>query len=116
MASITNAKADLVDLAERLRIVAEVLKRVPADHALSSRNREALRKEVKLIAAQLPVACELSRSTDATGSQRIDPKIWRQRAEEVRALSEATAIGTEDSLLDIAEFYDGMISTRQISN
>ncbi len=75
MASITDTRADLVELAERLRLVAKVLKSVPADHALSSENREALRKEVKVIAAQLLGAYELSRFTDATGSGKIDSEI-----------------------------------------
>ena len=117
MALITNAKADLAELADRPRIVAEVLKRVPADHALSYENREALRKEVKVIAAQLLGAYELSRFTDATSSGKLDPKIWRQRAEEVRAIVEATSnVGVKDPLLEIAEFYDGVIATQEIPN
>jgi len=53
MASLNDAKADLMDLAERLRTVAESLKRLPTDHPNFSEQMEALREEVKVIAAEL---------------------------------------------------------------
>ena len=117
MASITDIRADLVELAERLRLVAEVLKRVPAGHALSSENREALRKEANVIAAQLLGTYELSRFTDAADSGKIDPEIWRRRAEEVHALIEVTTnVGAKDFLLEIVEFYGGDVAIQETSS
>ena len=53
MPSIIEAKADLAKLAERLRAVAEALKRLPADHPSFYKEMEVLRGEIKAIVAQL---------------------------------------------------------------
>jgi hypothetical protein len=53
MPSITGTKTDLIELAERPRVVAEAIKRLPADQVLFFEERKALCKEVKEIAAQL---------------------------------------------------------------
>jgi hypothetical protein len=53
MPSITEAKAELVNLAERLRTVAETLRHLPADHPSFYDEMEGLRGEMKVIAARL---------------------------------------------------------------
>ena len=53
MPSVIKAKPDLAKLAERLRIVAETLKRLPTDHPTFSEEMEVLRAEIKYIGAQL---------------------------------------------------------------
>jgi hypothetical protein len=53
MSSITEAKADLVNLAERLRVVAKALKRLPPDHPSFPEEMEVLRLEIKAIVAHL---------------------------------------------------------------
>ena len=53
MPSIASSETDLLALAGRLRIVAEAIKDLPADHTLFFEDRKALCKEVKEIAAQL---------------------------------------------------------------
>ncbi len=54
MASITEPRADLAKLAERLRSAADVLKSLPADHPRFAEELEALREEISAVAAQLP--------------------------------------------------------------
>jgi hypothetical protein len=51
MASI--ARTDLTDIAERLRTVAQALKRMPSDHTYCSQEVEGLCKEVRAIAAKI---------------------------------------------------------------
>jgi len=53
MPSVIEAKPDLAKLAERLRIVAETLKRLPTDHPSFVEEMEVLRHEIKAVAAQL---------------------------------------------------------------
>ena len=53
MSSINELKGDLAKLAERLRAVAEALKRLPDDHPSFSEEMEVLREEMKAIAALL---------------------------------------------------------------
>ena len=53
MSSIIESKANLAELAARLRSIAEALKRRPSDHGISAEERAHLCKEVKAIAAQL---------------------------------------------------------------
>ena len=53
MPSIAETKADLAKLAERLRAVAETLKRFPADHPSFLEEMEALREEIRAVVAQL---------------------------------------------------------------
>ncbi len=53
MPSITGPGADLTELAERICSLAEALKRLPADHPLPFKEKEALSEEVRAIAAQL---------------------------------------------------------------
>ncbi len=53
MASITEPGANLAELAKRLRIAAEVLRSLPADHPQLPEELEALRKEIGAVAAQL---------------------------------------------------------------
>jgi len=53
MPSITEAKADLAKLAERLRAVAAALRRLPDDHPSFYEEMEILRGEIKTIVAQL---------------------------------------------------------------
>ena len=53
MASIDERKVDLVNLAERLRSIAEALKRLPADHPRFFEEAEKLRAEVITVAALL---------------------------------------------------------------
>jgi hypothetical protein len=53
MPAITETKTDLLKLAERLRAVAEALKRLPADHPSFYEEMEVLRGEIKAIVAQL---------------------------------------------------------------
>jgi hypothetical protein len=57
MSSVTEAKADLVKLAERLRAVAETLRRLPADHPSFYEEMEVLRGEIKAILAELRGDC-----------------------------------------------------------
>jgi hypothetical protein len=52
MASITQPKTDLTDIAERLRTVAQALKRMPGD-TYCPEEVEGLRKEVQAIAAKI---------------------------------------------------------------
>ena len=53
MGSKLQVKADLANLSERLRAVAEALKRFPADQASVPEKMEDLCEEVRTIAAQL---------------------------------------------------------------
>jgi hypothetical protein len=53
MGSKLQVKADLSDLSERIRTVAEALKRFPADQASVPEKIEDLCEEVRAIAAQL---------------------------------------------------------------
>ncbi|MGB7918246.1 MAG: hypothetical protein WCF79_23640 [Rhodomicrobium sp.] len=53
MGSKLQVKADLADLSERIRTVAEALKRFPADQASVPEKIEDLCEEVRAIAAQL---------------------------------------------------------------
>ncbi len=53
MPAIIEAKLDLAKLAERLRTVAEALRRLPADHPSFHEEMEDLREEIKFVAAQL---------------------------------------------------------------
>ena len=53
MASLERAKVDLAKLADRLRVIAEALRRLPDSHALSPAERKALCEEVRAIAAKL---------------------------------------------------------------
>ena len=53
MSSITEAKANLVNLAERLRAISEALKCLPSDHPSFYEKMEEFREEIKFIAAQL---------------------------------------------------------------
>jgi len=53
MGSRLQVKADLADLSERLRAVAAVLKRLPADHASVPGKIQDLCEEVRAIAAKL---------------------------------------------------------------
>jgi hypothetical protein len=53
MGSKLQVKADLADLSERLRAVAEALRRVAADPASVPEKIEDLCEEVRAIAAQL---------------------------------------------------------------
>ncbi|MGA9265676.1 MAG: hypothetical protein WA579_01755 [Rhodomicrobium sp.] len=53
MGSKLQVKADLSDLSERIRTVAEALKRFPADQASVAEKIEDLCEEVRAIAAQL---------------------------------------------------------------
>ncbi len=53
MGSITQVKSDLTDLSERIRTVAEALRRLPADQAPFSEEIDDLREEVQAIAAEL---------------------------------------------------------------
>jgi hypothetical protein len=52
MASITH-KIDITDIVERLRTVAEALKRMPGDHSYCPEEMEGLCKEVRAIAAKI---------------------------------------------------------------
>ena len=53
MASIDECKVDLGNLAERLRSIAEPLKRLPADHPRIFEETEKIRGEVTTVAALL---------------------------------------------------------------
>ena len=53
MASITEPKADLAELAERLRSAAHVLRSLPANHPRLCEELEALREKIGAVAAQL---------------------------------------------------------------
>ena len=53
MASITQANTDLTDIVERLRTVAQALKRMPGDHTYCPEEVEGLCKEVLAIAAKI---------------------------------------------------------------
>ena len=53
MGSIAPIKADLTELAERLRVAAETLKRLPSDRARFLREVNDLREEVQTIATRL---------------------------------------------------------------
>jgi hypothetical protein len=53
MGSLAQIKADLTELAERLRVAAETLKRVPSDRACFLREVNDLREEVQTIATRL---------------------------------------------------------------
>ena len=53
MASITQARTDLTDIAERLRTVAQALKRMPSDHTYCPEAVESLCQELRAIAAQI---------------------------------------------------------------
>ena len=53
MASITEPRVDLAELAERLRSAADVLRSLPADHPRLSEELEALREEITAVAARL---------------------------------------------------------------
>ena len=53
MASITEPKADLAELAERPRSVAQVLRSFPADHPRPSEELDALSEEIRVVVAQL---------------------------------------------------------------
>jgi hypothetical protein len=53
MGSKLQVKADLADLSERIRTVADALKRFPADQASVPEKIEDLCEEVRSIAAQL---------------------------------------------------------------
>ncbi len=53
MASLERAEVDLAKLADRLRVIAEALRRLPDSHALSPEERKPLCEEVRAIAAKL---------------------------------------------------------------
>ena len=53
MTSTIEARTDLTELAQRIRTVAEALKRLPNDYTFPFEEKDALCKEVKAIAAQL---------------------------------------------------------------
>ncbi len=53
MPPIDKTRAELVELAERLRAIAKVLQHPPADHAACVRTLDYLCKEIRAIAAQL---------------------------------------------------------------
>jgi len=53
MRPIKKTKAELVELAERLRAIAKVLKHFPPDHPVSAKSIDYLRKQIRDIAAQL---------------------------------------------------------------
>jgi len=53
MGSIAQAKSDLTDLSERIRTVAEALRRLPAGQAPFPDEIDDLREEVQAIAAEL---------------------------------------------------------------
>lgn len=53
MASITELKADLAELAQRLQSVANALKSLPADHLQRSHELEVLREEIRAVATQI---------------------------------------------------------------
>ena len=53
MPSIAEADVDLVALAERLKGVAQTLRKLTADHPRFSEELEALREEVGAVAARL---------------------------------------------------------------
>jgi hypothetical protein len=53
MTSNPEARTDLIELAQRVRIVVEALRRLPIHHTLPFKGGDALCKEVKAIAAQL---------------------------------------------------------------
>ena len=53
MASITQARTDLTDILERLRTVAQALKRMPSDHTCCSEDVDGLCQEVRAIAAKI---------------------------------------------------------------
>jgi hypothetical protein len=53
MPAIAEAKTDLVKLAERLRAVAQALRRLPDDHPSFYEEMEVLRGEIKAIVTQL---------------------------------------------------------------
>ena len=53
MASLDRAEFDLARLADKLRVIADALRRRPDSHALSLEERKALCDEVRAIAAKL---------------------------------------------------------------
>ena len=53
MASITEPKADLAELAERLQCAAQVLRSLPPDHPRLREELAALSEEIRAVAAQL---------------------------------------------------------------
>jgi hypothetical protein len=53
MASITQARTDLTDILERLRTVAQALKRMPSDHTCCPEEVDGLCQEVRAIAAKI---------------------------------------------------------------
>jgi hypothetical protein len=57
MPAVIEAKADLVELAERLRTVAEALKRLSADNPSFCKEIARLREEIRYIAAKLRGDC-----------------------------------------------------------
>jgi hypothetical protein len=57
MASITPANTDLTDIVERLRTVAQALKRMPGDQTYCPEEMEGLCKEVLAIAAKIRGNC-----------------------------------------------------------
>jgi hypothetical protein len=57
MPAVIEAKADLAELAERLRTVAEALKRLRAGNPSFSEEIERLREEIRYIAAKLRGDC-----------------------------------------------------------
>jgi hypothetical protein len=58
-----------------------------------------------------------SLSANVTGISRIDPAVWRKRAEEARVLAVVTGNAeTKNALLDIAKSYDDLAELQDISN
>ena len=53
MASIIQAKTDLTDIVERLRTMAQTLKRMPSDHTCCPAEVEGLCHEMRAIAAKI---------------------------------------------------------------
>jgi len=61
-------------------------------------------------------ARKLAISADASDFVKIDPNVWRERAEEVRVLADVTHNPkTKNALLEIAKSYEDLAS-REISS
>ena len=81
--------------------------------------RESL-AELKKINAQgwgfLEQGCRFRQIPSVINSQRIDPEVWRQRANEARALANIiTNTEAKRSLAEIAETYEALASSQEHS-
>jgi hypothetical protein len=77
--------------------------------------------EVKRVNAEgwafLKQARRPSLSADVADFSRIDPAVWRKRAEEARALADVTGnAGTKNALLEIAKSYEDLAASKDISD